>query len=131
MVAGRAALAGLVSLGLGTASAAPTSFSVQSVLVTADGQWHADPNGRQTPAQCARFHLSRPAALRWFEQSHEVTERDWLEQLDWTQCAARGTLVTGDGRHYGWELDQAGRGRVILSPTVSVYLGGRELPFAD
>ncbi len=112
------------------AAASPTSFTVKSVVVGQDGQWHDDPNGRQTPEDCARFRVSKTVALQWFRRSREVTDRAWREELDWTQCSAVGTLVTGDGRQYRWELDQAGRGRVILTPGASVYLSGPELPSA-
>lgn len=80
-------------------------------------------------AQCARFHLTNQAALRWFRRAREVTEHAWREELDWTPCSAAGTLVTGDGRSLPWQLDQAGRAEIMLTPTVSVYLGGPELPF--
>jgi len=113
------------------ASAAPKSFGVRSVRVTADGLWKADPNGQQTQQDCARFKIGDKSALRWFRASREVTKRDWLENAEWTQCSASGTLVTGDGRVYSWDLDQSGRGRVAITPTVEVYLSGSELPFAS
>lgn len=108
----------------------PQSFRAKKVTVERDGQWHADPNGHQTPDQCRRFQLSRTAAHRWFAKAKEVTQHEWLEQLDWTQCSATGTLLTDGGHVYRWELDQSGRARVTVSPTVSVYLAGRELPFS-
>lgn len=107
----------------------PQSFKVKSVSIEQDGQWHADPNGRQTADQCRRFRVSRIAAQRWFTKAKEVTQRDWLERLDWTQCSATGTLLTDGGHAYRWELDQSGRARIIVSPAVSVYLSGREMPF--
>ena len=111
--------------------AMPQSFAIKSVTVEHEGQWRADPNGHQTPVQCKRFRLSPMAARRWLARAREVTQQQWLEQLDWTQCSANGTLLTDGGRIYRWELDQSGRGRVVVSPAVSVYLAGRELPFAD
>ena len=124
----------LVAIGLATALPSPgfsmpQSFTVKSVAVEHNGQWHADPNGHQTPEQCRRFRVSRIAAQRWFAKAKEVTQQVWLEQLDWTQCSATGTLLTDGGRTYRWELDQSGRARVIVSPAVSVYLSGREIPF--
>jgi hypothetical protein len=110
--------------------AAPQSFDIRSVKVEKDAQWRSDPNGHQTPEQCARFHLTGHAALRWFRRAHEVTQHDWLERLDWTQCSASGTLSTADGHVYPWELDESGRAEIRLSPTVSVYLSGPELPFS-
>jgi hypothetical protein len=107
--------------------AMPQSFSVKSVKVEHDGQWHAEPNGHQTPQQCTKFKLAGVAALKWFIRSKEVTQHEWLEELDWTQCSAEGTLLTNDGRTYHWELDQSGRGRVVVTPAVSVYLSGRNL----
>jgi hypothetical protein len=107
----------------------PQSFRIASVAVEHDGQWRADPNGHQTPTQCKRFHLSTTLAERWFGKAKEISQQEWLEQTDWTQCSATGTLHTTDGRTYRWELDQSGRGRVIVSSAVSVYLTGRELPF--
>lgn len=107
----------------------PQSFAVKAVFVEHDGQWHADPNGHQTVDQCRRFRISHNAARRWFTKAKEVTQQEWLERLDWTQCSATGTLRTDAGRTYRWELDQSGRGRVVISPVVSVYLAGHELPF--
>lgn len=126
----------LVAVGLAAALSSPAwsmpqSFKVKSVAVERDGQWHADPNGHQTPDQCRRFRLSRIAARHWFTRAKEVTQQDWLERLDWTQCSASGTLLTDGGRTYSWELDQSGRARVIVSSAVSVYLAGHELPFAS
>ena len=117
-------LAALMPAGL---AARPTSLRIRSVTVTRDAIWHADP-GQQTPASCADFRLSGGAALRWFTQAREVAQHEWLHELDWTQCSAEGTLRTSDGRTLKWELDQAGRARIIVSPTVSVLLGGPELP---
>lgn len=124
-------LAAVALLGLGTPAvqAAPTSFTVRTVTVMQDGQWHEMRTQDVSAAQCARFRVANPAALRWFRLAREVTEHAWREELDWTPCSAAGTLVTGDGRTLSWELDQAGRARITLSPTVSVYLGGPELPF--
>ena len=118
-------LAALMPVGL---AARPTSLRIRSVTVTREAIWHADPNGQQTPASCAGFRLSDQAALRWFNQAREVAQHEWLHELDWTQCSAEGTLRTSDGRTLTWELDQAGRARIIVSPTVSVFLGGPELP---
>ena len=112
------------------ARCAPQSFNIRSVHVMQAGAWRADPNGTQTREQCSRFHLADDAATRWFKASVEVDQHRWLEQLDWTQCSASGTLLTGDGKTYRWNLDQSGRGQVTLSPTVSVFLSGPELPFA-
>ena len=117
-------VAALMPAGL---AARPTSLRIRSVTVTRDAIWHADP-GQQTPASCADFRLSGGAALRWFTQAREVAQHEWLHELDWTQCSAEGTLRTSDGRTLKWELDQAGRARIIVSPTVSVLLGGPELP---
>jgi hypothetical protein len=110
--------------------AAPRSFDIRSVKVEKDGQWRSDPNGHQTQEQCARFHLSADSAMRWFRRAREVTQHDWLERLDWTQCSASGTLPTADGHVYPWELDESGRAEIRLSSTVSVYLSGPELPFS-
>jgi hypothetical protein len=121
-----AAILGLCSH---AARAAPTSFTLQSIVVEQDGQWHQMGTQEQTPAQCARFRLTAPAARRWFRQAREVSEHAWLEELDWTPCFAAGTLVTSDGRPLRWQLDRAGRAQVTISPSVSVYLGGPELPF--
>ena len=123
------AAAVLLGLGLPAAQAAPTSFTVRSVIVVQDGQWHAMQTQDASAAQCARFRLTNQAALRWFRRAREVTEHAWREELDWTPCSAAGTLVTGDGHTLAWQLDQAGRAQVTLSPTVSAYLGGPELPF--
>ena len=118
-----------ILLGLGARTAAePQSFRITAVSVQHEGRFQADPNGHQTPAQCARFHISGPAALTWFRGAREVSQHDWLETLDWTQCNADGTLVTADGHTYTWTLDQSGRGRVEITPTVSVFLAGPELP---
>lgn len=114
----------------GAGLAMPQSFRIKSVVVARDGQWHADPNGHQTPDQCRRFRLSPVAAQRWFAKAREVTQQDWLERLDWTQCSATGTLRTDGERTYPWELDQSGRARITVSPAVSVYLSGPELPFS-
>lgn len=124
----------IVAVGLATVLASPglsmpQSFNVKSVSVQHDGQWHADPNGHQAASQCRRFRVSHGTALRWFAGAKEVTQQDWLERLDWTQCSASGTLLTDGGREYQWELDQSGRARVVVSPAVSVYLSGREIPF--
>ena len=131
---GRGALALFVAAGSAAAAfgvaAAPQSFSIRSVQVVKDGQWDADPYGQQTPEECARFRLPQAVALRWFRASREVGQHAWLEELDWTQCSASGTLVTGDGRSYAWDLDQSGRGRIVVSPTLEVYLSGPELPFS-
>jgi len=116
---------GLMPVGL---AAQPTSIRIRSVTVTRDAIWNADPNGRQTPESCAGFRLSNWAALRWFTRAREVPRHEWLHELDWTQCSAEGTLRTSDGRTFRWELDQAGRARIIVSPTASVFLGGPELP---
>ena len=123
------AIAALLGLGIPSAQTAPTSFTVRSVVVMQDGQWHAMQTQDVSAAQCARFRLTNQAALRWFRRARDVTEHAWREELDWTPCSAAGTLVTGDGRSLPWQLDQAGRAQVTLSPTVSVYLGGPELPF--
>ncbi|HEY0205424.1 MAG TPA: hypothetical protein VGC15_14870, partial [Acetobacteraceae bacterium] len=109
-------------------AARPTSLDIRGVTVTRDAIWHADPNGRQTPESCAGFRLSSRAALRWFTRAREATQHEWLHELDWTQCSAEGTLHTSDGRTLKWELDQAGRARIIVSPTAFVFLGGPELP---
>ena len=108
----------------GAASAEPTSFRVRSVEVRAAGRFVADPNGRQTPADCGRFRPSDAAVLRWFARSHEVGQPAWLEQGDFTSCRAEGRLVTADGKSYGWELDQGGRAQIRISPSVSVFLLG-------
>ncbi|GBQ90836.1 hypothetical protein AA23498_0998 [Acetobacter nitrogenifigens DSM 23921 = NBRC 105050] len=113
------------------ASAQPQSFVVTSVHVDHSGLWRADPNGRQTATDCKAFVLHDPEALKWFQASSEVDQHTWLEELDWTQCSADGTLQTGDGRSYSWELDQSGRGRIVLNKNVSVFLKGAELPFAN
>ena len=112
------------------ASAMPQSLRVKSVLVKQDGEWHPDPYGHQTVGQCKRFRLSNIAAQRWFAKAKEVDKHSWLEELDWTQCSASGTLVTDMGRTYRWELDQSGRARVFISQDVEVYLSGDPLPFA-
>ena len=109
-------------------AAQPTSIRIRSVTVTRDAIWHVDPNGWQTPKSCAGFRLSGRAALRWFTRAREVARHEWLHEFDWTQCSAEGTLRTGDGRTFRWELDQAGRARIVVSPTASVFLGGPELP---
>ena len=109
-------------------AARPTSLGIRGVTVTRDAIWHADPNGQQTPESCAGFRLSSRAALRWFTRAREVAQHQWLHELDWTQCSAEGTLRTSDGRTLKWELDQAGRARIIVSPTAFVFLGGPELP---
>ncbi len=109
--------------------AQPTSFKVKWVKVVSTGNWHQDPNGSQTADQCKLFQLSDKKALQWFRKSREVSMRVWLEELDWTQCSSTGTLTTADNRNYNWEIDQSGRGRIILSDTVSVYMSGLELPF--
>ena len=122
--------AGIAALLFATSAvAAPQSFAIRSVSVTTDGAWHSDPNGQQTRAQCAKFRLPSKVALRWFKGSTEVTDRVWREELDWTQCSASGTLITGDGKRYPWRLDQSGRGQIIVTPAVSVYLKGPEIPF--
>ncbi len=113
----------------GLANAEPQSFSVSSVKVEKQGQWRDDPNGQQTAKQCAQFKMSDREALRWFQRSKEVSQRIWLEELDWTQCSVSGELITGDKRRYRWRLDQSGRGEIEISPTVSVYLSGKEIPF--
>ena len=123
------ATAVLFVMASGSAWAAPQSFAVKEVRVTVTGQWRADPNGHETAAQCAAFHPTPTALLRWFAASREVSRQQWLEELDWTQCSASGILLTDRGRTYRWELDQAGRARVAIDANVSVYLGGRELPF--
>ncbi|MDE1147575.1 MAG: hypothetical protein PW843_13315 [Azospirillaceae bacterium] len=58
-----------------------------------------------------------------------MTEHAWREELDWTQCFAKGTLTTADGKTYTWDLDRSGRGQVHVSGEVSAYLSGAELPF--
>lgn len=114
---------------IASAPAAPRTLHVAHVHVEKTGIWRADPNGQETAEQCGRFLLSPAEALHWFRHAREVTKHAWLEELDWTQCSAKGTLVTDDGHSHPWELDQSGRGRVELSPSMSVYLGGPELPF--
>ena len=131
MVTKRLAAIGLAASLASPAVCMPQSFMVKFVTVEHDGQWHTDPNGHQTQDQCKRFRLSRAAAQRWFAKAKEVTQQDWLERSDWTQCSASGTLLTDGGRTYRWELDQSGRARVIVSPAVSVYLAARELSFTS
>ena len=109
--------------------AAPQSFAVRQVSVLTSGQWRPDPNGHETAADCRRFRPTSAAMLRWFARSREVSKQAWLEELDWTQCSAGGTLVTDRGRTYRWEVDQAGRAQVTIDANVTVYLGGRDLPF--
>ena len=109
-------------------SASPQAFGISSVHVESAGVWVADPNGQQTRQDCMRFKLGDKAARRWFHAAHEVSQPAWLENAEWTQCSATGTLVTRDGRVYSWSLDQSGRGKIIITPTVSVYLSGPELP---
>ena len=112
-----------------TVRAAPQSFAVRQVSVLAAGQWRPDPNGHETAEECRRFRPTSAAMLRWFARSREVSRQAWLEQLDWTQRSASGTLVTDRGRTYCWQVDQAGRAEVTIDAGVSVYLCGRELPF--
>lgn len=111
-----------------SAVAAPQAFGVRRVQVIASGEWSADPNGVQTKADCAKFRLTDTAALRWFQHSHEVAQPRWLEEGEWTQCSARGRLVTDGGRSYDWTLDQGGRAPIMVSADVAVYLLGPELP---
>lgn len=122
-----AVAAAMLGLAVHAAQAAPTSFTVRSVTVEQDGQWHEMRTQDQSPAQCARFHLTKQAALRWFRHARDVTEHSWRADLDWTQCSAAGRLATGNGQTLSWQLDQAGRARVTISS--SVYLGRPELPF--
>ncbi|TWB16641.1 hypothetical protein FBZ89_11351 [Nitrospirillum amazonense] len=110
--------------------AKPTSFVIKRVHVEQAGIWQEKSDGDETRERCARFHLSDKAATRWFAKAKEVTEHAWREELDWTQCFAKGTLTTADGKTYAWDLDRSGRGQVKVSDTVSTYLSGPELPFA-
>jgi len=112
-------------------TAAANALHITALLIEKSGLWHADPNGQQTQAQCALFHPTQAALLRWFRHARQVTKHAWLEELDWTQCSASGTLSTADGNKHLWELDQSGRARVVMSPGQPIYLGGPELPFVE
>ncbi|MEA1650507.1 hypothetical protein UAJ10_15995 [Nitrospirillum sp. BR 11164] len=120
----------LLAMG-GGAQAKPTSFVIKSVHVDQAGIWREKSDGDEAKETCARFHLGDKAATRWFAKAKEVTEHAWREELDWTQCFATGTLTTTDGKTYSWDLDRSGRGQVKISDTVSAYLAGPELPFAQ
>ncbi|QYE36504.1 hypothetical protein KZX46_11595 [Polymorphobacter sp. PAMC 29334] len=122
----RIALAAVALTVAAGAVAMPVSFRVVSAHVVHTGVFSAEPANGQTPAQCARFHLSDRAALRYFVKAREVDEHRWREALDWTQCSAAGTLRTGDGKSYGWTIDQSGRGLITVTANVSVYLDGPE-----
>lgn len=119
----------LLMLSGAVARAEPQSFSISSAKVEKQGQWRRDPNGQQTAEQCAQFRVTDQQALRWFRYSKEISQRKWLEELDWTQCFVSGRIVTGDKREYRWELDQSGRAQIFISPTVSIFMAGTEIPF--
>ncbi|TWB48824.1 hypothetical protein [Nitrospirillum viridazoti] len=130
MVRFSALLVTLLLVAQAPAQAKPTSFVIKRVHVEQAGIWQEKSDGDETRERCARFHLSDKAATRWFAKAKEVTEHAWREELDWTQCFAKGTLTTADGKTYAWDLDRSGRGQVKVSDTVSTYLSGPELPFA-
>ncbi|MEC4593989.1 hypothetical protein VPG91_23520 [Nitrospirillum amazonense] len=130
MVRFSALLVTLLLVAQASAQAKPTSFVIKRVHVEQAGLWQEKSDGDETRERCARFHLSDKAATRWFAKAKEVTEHAWREELDWTQCFAKGTLTTADGKTYAWDLDRSGRGQVKVSDTVSTYLSGPELPFA-
>ena len=111
--------------------AAAPRWAPTSVHVVKSGQWHADPHNEQTPEQCALFRLSDAGALRWFRRAAPVDKQVWLEQLDWTQCSAAGTLTARDGKIYSWTLDQSGRGQIHFSDTRAIYLAGKAIPSAS
>lgn len=112
------------------AGAQPQAFTISSVHVKHSDVWRPDPSGHQTATDCKAFILHDPEALRWFQASTEIDQRTGLEELDWTQCSDDGTLKTGDGHSYHWELDHSGRGRIIINKNISVFLRGSELSFA-
>jgi hypothetical protein len=131
LVLGMLMLLGVSQSALAESTHGTFTASIRSVSVITTGEFRSDDRyGQQTAADCAKFKLPNKAALKWFRRSKEVEKETWNEALDWTQCSASGTLKIANGNSYHWHLDQSGRGQIIVTPSVSVYLSGKELPFS-
>ena len=84
--------------------------------------------GIDKPDRCKAYRPSAQQVLMWFNAARPVQAATALES-DQSQCLARGTLRTSNGRRYRWELDQAGIGIIDKPAGKSQYFSGHPLPF--
>lgn len=106
----------------------PSSRTIVSVTVLESGELAPQDVGIDPPGRCKGYRPTGQQVQRWFRAARRVPVSSWLE-MDRSQCWARGTLKTADGKSYRWDLDQAGLGTITLTPTVGYYYKGKALPF--
>jgi hypothetical protein len=119
-----AAAASSLLLAYSAPRSAAKSLGVATLVVEKEAQWVAGSPADDTPEQCARFKLSREAALQYFRTARQVSSQRWVE-LNYANCSASGTLITTDHRQGNWTIQEFGVGHVKFADGKEAYLSGR------
>ncbi|MGY0556607.1 hypothetical protein [Lysobacter sp. A421] len=74
------------------------------------------------PDECRGFVLDEGRIKRVLEGSESVSRDQYMHELPWSPCLARGRVVLTDGRMATWTIRQYGTGSVLLDDGGELFL---------
>ncbi|MGQ4659577.1 hypothetical protein [Lysobacter sp. F6437] len=94
--------------------------AIQRLTITENGV--GSPNDANPPRGCSGFMLDEGHVRRFMDGAGEVGQRDYMHNLDWSPCHARGRLEFADGRSGVWTVRQFRTGSIMFDDGGEVFL---------